>query len=83
MKFTAILQYEVPGNKTRSHVLASGKSFLSALNICSADANAFHSGNASLMKDVRNSSRTESTYKVLVAGVEESTEWYVIREEAE
>jgi hypothetical protein len=81
VKYKAILQYEIPsGGVFTTHVVSA--SFKDAYDACVRDAKSFHRDNGvSLLKDHANSSIDETTYKVVVGGVVDSTEWYVIIKE--
>lgn len=82
MKYKAILQYEMPSGTVMTIPVVRYSSFNDAYNECVQDAKAFHNDNGvSLLKDHANSSSDETTYKVVVGGVVDSTEWYVIIKE--
>lgn len=82
MKYKAILQYEMPSGDIMTVPVIVSASFNDAYAECVQDARAFHNDNGVfLLKDHANSSTTETTYKVVVGGVVDSTEWYVIIKE--
>lgn len=78
--FVCVLQFEVPGGEVRSQRLPDQPTFVRALGSCRDDARVFHKGDLRLVRDPSNSSATEHTYKVIVDGKVDETEWYVIEE---
>lgn len=78
--FTSVLQFEVPGGGVRSQRLPDRSSFVEALQECRDDARLFHKGDLKLVCDRMCSTRSEKTYKVIVDGKVDETEWYVIEE---
>jgi hypothetical protein len=78
--FTSVLQFEVPGGEVRSHRLPDKSSFVEALKVCRDDARTFHNGDLQLVSDPLCRTQTERTYKVIVNGKVDETEWYVIEE---
>ena len=80
-KYKAILQYEMPSGDIMTVPVIVSASFNDAYAECVQDAKAFHNDNGvSLRKDHANSVNGETTYKVVVGSVIDSTEWYVILE---
>jgi len=78
--FTSVLQFEVPGGEIRSQRLPDQSSFAKALMTCRDDAKEWHRGDLRLVCDPKCSTRTERTYRVIVNGKVDETEWYVIEE---
>ena len=77
--FTSVRQFE-DRNGIRSQRLPDQSSFAKALMTCRDDAKEWHRGDLQLVRDPMCSTRTERTYKVIVNGKVEESEWYVIKE---
>ena len=78
--FKSVLQFEVPGSIVQTKRLPDQTSFAKALMTCRDDAHEFHGRKMQLVQDPMCRTQTERTYKVIVDGKVDETEWYVIKE---
>lgn len=82
MRFKVYLQWESPDNTVNTECVERNASFSKALLCAENDARQFHGGqNVALIMDKRSSTPDEITYKVIVNGREDTTEWYVLSKE--
>ena len=80
--YKAILQFELPCGQVDTEILGVFSSVGRAREACQENADKWHGVSVSLRHSKAHSTATEVCYDVLVKGRLDTTEWYVIREEA-